>query len=246
MRTNERLDNFRRRVPRGTGFYVALSLAVVVMGLGVWGAVNHSLRNNQFQGYTEPRQTIRWEDFTTVAPITVTESETTTGIQPVVEPVQHEPDERPPVEAVRTDNLPFTGDFALPFGTNIVKDFSHGQLVRSATMGDWRVHNGVSFGGRQDQEVLAIQDGVVQSVANDPLWGWVVAVDHGHGMVARYKGLQEDSTPAVGRAVHMGEPLGLVGHVPVGAAHGVHMHLEIRVNGQVEDPLAVMNRVGER
>jgi murein DD-endopeptidase MepM/ murein hydrolase activator NlpD len=240
---NERWDNFRRRVPRGTGFYVALSLAVVVMGLGVWAAVNNNLRNNH-QGYTEPRQTIRWEDFTTVAPITVTEAETTTGVRPVVDPVQHEPDERP--AAVRSDNLPFTGEFALPFGTNIVKDFSHGELVRSVTMGDWRVHNGVSFGGQQDQQILAIQDGVVQSVANDPLWGWIVTVDHGHGVVARYKGLQENSAPAVGRAVSKAESIGQVGHVPVGAAHGVHMHLEIRVNGQIEDPLAVMNRVGNR
>lgn len=243
---SQRYDDFRRRVPRGTGFYVALSLAVVVMGLGVWAAVNHSLRNNQFQGQTEQRQTIRWEDFTTIAPITVTEPEATTAVQPVLEPMQHEPDERPPVEAVRTDNLPFIGEFALPFGTNIVKDFSHGELVRSVTMGDWRVHNGVSFGGQQDQQVLAIQDGVVQSVANDPLWGWVVTVDHGHGVVARYKGMQEDSMPAVGRSVEKSEPVGQVGHVPVGAAHGVHMHLEIRVNGQIEDPLAVMNRVGNR
>ena len=239
---NEKRPRFRRfRIPRGGGFYLALSLAVVAMGLGVWGAVNNSLRNNQFQTPTTvPRSTINWEEFVTRPLPPETEA------QPAAEPVHDEPDQRPETEAptaVRTDNMPFSGQFALPFGTNVIKDFSDGQMVRSATMGDWRVHNGVDFAGERDQEVLAIQDGTVLSVSNDPLWGVIVTIDHGHGIVARYKGLQDGSVVREGREVSKGEAIGVIGQVPSESANGsVHLHFEISVDGRIEDPLAVMNR----
>jgi len=229
-------------MPRGTGFYLALSLAVVALGLGVWGTVNSALRNNQFQQPTTPRTTINWDQFTTQPPGMI-EPDATQPL-PVVDPVQDVVDEREAEETTqaRTDNLPFTGSFALPFGTNIIKDFSGGQMVRSVTMGDWRVHNGVDFGGEREQPVLAIQDGVVQSVSTCPLWGVSMVVDHGHGILARYAGLQAGSTPREGREVRKGEPIAIIGELPIGASQGIHLHLEIRVNGEVQDPLAVMNR----
>ena len=233
---------WHRRLPRGTGFYLALSLAVVALGIGVWGTVNSALRGNQFQQPTTPRTTISWDQFTT-QPTHPAELETQP--QPVVEPVRDAVDDRETTEeptTTRSDNLPFTGNFTLPFGTNIIKDFSGGQMVRSVTMGDWRVHNGVDFGGERDQPVLAIQDGIVQSVSTCPLWGVQMEIDHGHGVVARYAGLQAGSTPREGREVRKGEPIAIIGDLPVGASQGIHLHLEIRVNGEVQDPLAVMNR----
>jgi len=235
-----------KRLPKGTGFYLALSLAVLAMGMGVWGTVNSALRNNQFQQQpTTPRTTINWDQFTTQP---TQPEDPATQTQPAVEPVRDVVDERTTEETTtqaRTDNLPFSGAFALPFGTNIVKDFSHGQMVRSASMGDWRVHNGVDFGGQRDQEVLAIQDGIVQSVSNDPLWGVIVRIDHGHGVVASYKGLQAGSAPREGREVRKGESIGVIGELPM-ANSNTQLHLQIAVNGNIEDPLAVMNRSGER
>jgi len=238
----------RWKLPRGSGFYFALCLAVIAMGLVVWGTVNSSLRGNRFQPPPTTQAPLNWQQQTT-QPI---EPET----QPVMEPVQDVPDDRAvaaaeatteATTAARTDNLPFTGDFALPFGTNIVKDFSHGQMVRNETMGDWRVHNGVDFGGQRDQEVLAIQDGIVLGVTTDPLWGVVVSIDHGHGIIARYAGLTEGSTPREGREVAKGEAIGVIGQVPSESSGGsVHLHFEITVDGVIQDPLAVMNRAGNR
>jgi len=243
MNENKPRFNLRKlKLPKGGGFYLALSLAVLALGVGVWGTVNNSLRNNPFSAPNTVRSTINWDDYVT-RPV-----EPETEIRQVAEPVRNEPDRRDTTTAApattRSDNLPFTGDFALPFGTKITKDFSNGEMVRSATMGDWRVHNGVDFAGERDQEVFAIQDGVVKSVKVDPLWGVVVTIDHGHGIVARYCGLSENSTPKEGREVKKGEALGVIGQVPVESAEGIHLHLEISVNGQVQDPLEVMNRSG--
>jgi len=118
-------------------------------------------------------------------------------------------------------------------------------MVKSATMGDWRVHNGVDFGGEPEQEVLAIQSGKVKSVKPDPLWGTVVTIDHGSGVVARYCGLSQEGVVEEGRAVEQGEPIGVIAQVPCESAEDPHLHLEITVNGKVADPLAVMNKTGE-
>ena len=238
-----------RWIPKGGGFYLALTFAVVAMGIGVWGSVNNSLRNNPFAAEITDQNTINWENY-------VTRPVMDDFTQAVNEPAKNVPDQRTEfgqqatgttavptkTTATKPENAPYTGTFTLPFGTQIVKDYSNGEMVKSATMGDWRVHNGVDFAGQADDPVKAIQSGVVKSVVVDPLWGIVATIDHGQGVVARYCGLSEGSTPKEGQHVSAGEPIGLIGPVPCESADGVHLHLEISVNGKTADPLAVMNR----
>ena len=235
-----------RFVPKGGGFYIALTLAVVAMGVGVWGSVNNSLRRNPFLSETtRPQSTIDWANYVTRP---VMEDFT----QMVNDPAQNVPDPRNTATtaiaattaeaATKPENAPYTGSFALPFGTRIIKDYSGGEMVKSATMGDWRVHNGVDFAGEQDAPVVAIQSGAVKSVAHDPLWGVVLTIDHGQGVTARYCGLAEGSTPKEGQAVGKGEQIGIIAQVPCESADGIHLHLEVLVNGRIADPLAVMNR----
>jgi len=238
-----------RWIPKGGGFYLALTFAVVAMGIGVWGSVNNSLRNNPFAEEITVQNTINWENYVTRP---VMEDIT----QAVNEPVKNVPDQRTETNqqasgtavtttkdaATKPENAPYTGTFTLPFGTQIIKDYSNGEMVKSATMGDWRVHNGVDFAGNADDPVKAIQSGTVKTVTIDPLWGIVATIDHGQGVTARYCGLSEGSTPKEGQHVSAGEPIGLIGPVPCESADGLHLHLEILVNGKTADPLAVMNR----
>lgn len=127
--------------------------------------------------------------------------------------------------------------YVLPMGNFITKDYSDGAVVYSNTMQDWRVHNGIDFGDNRGQSVLAAADGKVQSVTTDTLWGTVVTVDHGNGVVAKYCGLEKDSTPEVGAEVEKGVVLGKLGEIPVESKDGPHLHLEITVNGSRVDPL---------
>jgi murein DD-endopeptidase MepM/ murein hydrolase activator NlpD len=155
-------------------------------------------------------------------------------------------DNRTTVPATTKDlaKMPYTGEFVLPFGTKISKDYSGGEMVKSETMGDWRVHDGVDFAGSRDTDVLAIQSGTIKSVVSDPLWGVVVSIDHGNGIVARYCGLSENSTLKAGQDVEIGEPIGIIAQVPSETEEGTHLHLEILINGKTADPLAVMNKAG--
>ncbi len=243
-------ESKRFRFPKGGGFYAAVALAIIAAGVGVWGAVSNSLNS---VGYGAPSDavitapTIDWADYVTRAPLTEpTEAR-------VDNPVTNVADPREPLDAGATtappaaqkERMPYTGSFELPFGTKVSKDYSAGEMVKSKTMGDWRVHNGVDFIGAADDEVVAIQKGAVLEVGKDPLWGVVLTVDHGNGIIAKYCGLSENSTPKEGQMIEQGESIGVIAQIPSEILEGIHLHLEITVNGKVADPLAVMNKTGD-
>lgn len=214
------------------GLYTLLVLCITALGIGSYAAMRRSFSVPESettldwdnQGGTleadKPEKQITVEQ-TTVLTVGTTDEQTTVKPQ---------------------ENLPFTGKFTLPLGTDILKDYSHGEMVSSKTMGDWRVHSGIDFTGGENSQVLAIQSGTVIDVYEDELWGTVVEIDHGSTMIAKYCGLKKGSTPQKGAAVKNGEEIGSLAEIPVEAADGLHLHLEITVNGTTVDPLAAMNR----
>ncbi|MDR2647242.1 MAG: M23 family metallopeptidase [Oscillospiraceae bacterium] len=236
----EQTEKKRFKFPRGSGLYLVLCLTVIAAGVGVWGAVSNSLSSNAFSipSATDTQSTINWANYVTRP---VVQSEQAANV-----PQTNIPDDREVKASTATtqdaSKTPYTGNFSLPFGTKISKDYSNGEMVKSATMGDWRVHNGVDFEGEINGEVVAIQDGVVKSVKIDPLWGVVLTIDHGQGLLAKYCGLSENSTPNEGKEVKKGEPVGVIAQVPCESSEGVHLHFETTVNGKIADPLAVMNK----
>ena len=130
-------------------------------------------------------------------------------------------------------------DFVLPSGKKILKDYSDSVAVKSKTMDDWRVHNGVDFKAEEGDEVRAIQSGAILAVYNSSLWGTIVEIDHGAGVVARYCGLAESLKAGVNDVVEQGQVIGYVGKIPVEAADGIHLHFEILKDGAIADPLSL-------
>lgn len=141
------------------------------------------------------------------------------------------------------ENKPYSGNFALPMGTDIIKDYSNGEMVQSKTMGDWRVHNGVDFGGSAGNEVVAVGDGKIISVTDDSFWGTIVEIDHGNGMTVRYCGLKSGSCLSQGSEVKKYDKIGSLGHIPVEISDEDHLHLEVLIDGEYVDPLKALNRV---
>lgn len=131
------------------------------------------------------------------------------------------------------------GDFVFPTGKKIVKDYSNLVAVKSKTMNDWRVHNGVDFSAEEGQEVKAVQSGAVLAVYNSSLWGTIVEIDHGAGIVVRYCGLSADTTVSANDVVEAGQTIGYVSAIPVEAADGIHLHLEVTKDGAIVDPLSI-------
>lgn len=138
------------------------------------------------------------------------------------------------------DGITRAEHFSLPLAGGVDKAFSDGDMVQSKTMGDWRVHNGVDFLGTVGDQVRAVNNGVVKAVYDDILWGTVVEIDHGDGLVARYCGLGKGSTVSVGDKVKINDRIGNLGAVPVESADEVHLHFEMRQDGTAVDPMPIL------
>ena len=131
--------------------------------------------------------------------------------------------------------------YMLPMGTDIGKDYSCGVPVYSSVMGDWRTHDGVDFNGADGDCVKAIADGIVKEIKDDPLMGSTIVIDHGGSVSATYCGVETAEEIKKGVIVSQGEMLGALGAIPSEAdADYPHLHLEIRVDGEIADPLEVM------
>jgi murein DD-endopeptidase MepM/ murein hydrolase activator NlpD len=224
------------------GFYIALSLCVVAAGVTVFTIVGSpekvpdeegtsivkTTENNEKQarakatGVADDRQNTTQPPETTTAP---EEPETTTA-DPYAQ------------------NVPYKTQYVLPLSTAISKDFSNGELVFSKTTNDWRVHQGIDFSGALGSNVKAISSGAVTNVFDDSLWGKVVEINHGNGLVARYCGLASVGVKT-GDSVESGAVIGKLGEVPIEKAEVAHLHFETKLNGKYVDPLAVMNKTGE-
>ena len=167
-----------------------------------------------------------------------TQSSETTAAPPEPTPTETQPDEQAVV--AQEDGITRAEHFSLPLLSEVDKPFSGGDMVQSKTMGDWRVHNGVDFRGTVGDQVRAVNNGVVKAVYDDVLWGTVVEIDHGDGLVARYCGLGKGSTAAVGDKVKINDRIGNLGSVPVESADEVHLHFELRQDGTAVDPMPIL------
>lgn len=101
-------------------------------------------------------------------------------------------------------------------------------------------HHGVDFPISSGTEINSIADGTVitNSYAGDG-YGNYVEIEHyigGQRVVSTYGHMVEPSTLVVGEQVRKGEVIGHIGST--GRSTGPHLHLEIRVNGNLEDPAA--------
>lgn len=181
---------------------------------------------------------------------------TTTQIADVEAEVTNVPDTRPnkvivvpateitevfeeATEESTTEHKPYS--YSLPLGTDVGKDYSRGVPVYCEVMGDWRTHDGVDFNGSYGDGVKAIANGFVKEIEDDPFMGGTVVVDHGGGVVATYCGVEVSSELKRGQKVSESEKIGEVSFIPMESdAQFPHMHLEIRIDGELCDPLEVM------
>jgi murein DD-endopeptidase MepM/ murein hydrolase activator NlpD len=97
-----------------------------------------------------------------------------------------------------------------------------------------RPHEGIDIAAPMGAPVVAPAAGVVVTIAERAGYGLLLELDHGHGLVTRYGHLSRVRVRA-GQAVTRGQLLANVGSS--GLSTGPHLHYEIRVAGEVVDPL---------
>lgn len=197
---------------------------------------------------------IKSDEDASVAPPTVP----TTQNRQVDTPLEHEKDERittaksqpaapETTEAQSATNVSATQSkppeyYNLPLGTEISREYSADTPVYNEIMGDWRSHAGIDFSCAYGDGVKAVAEGRVTAVYDDTVWGTVVEMNHGGGVTSRYCGLQPQTVGCKsGDLISAGSCIGYVGEIPCENTDSTaHLHLEMRVNGKIADPLEVM------
>lgn len=125
--------------------------------------------------------------------------------------------------------------YVLPLTNTVQKPFSADAPLYSETMRDWRIHTGVDFAGELGQIVKAVAQGTVVSIEEDALWGSIITIDHGVGVISRYFGVE--ASVRVGDKTDASTPIGKLVTIPCEAVQKPHLHFEMTVDGVPVDPI---------
>ncbi len=107
------------------------------------------------------------------------------------------------------------------------------------TSGDYTIaHKGTDFKASSGTKIVAINRGVVRIARTFQVYGKVVVVDHGFGVMSFYLHLSKIKVN-VGELVEQGQLIGLSGST--GFSTGPHLHLSIRINNISIDPIKFLN-----
>lgn len=159
------------------------------------------------------------------APETTTDSSAETG----EEAVAQEPAEQ---------TVTLSDQYIWPVSGEVVVAHSVDTLIYDKTMGDWRTHAGIDISADLGEEVLAVNGGTVESIANDDLYGTTVTINHGDNLKSIYSNLASTPTVTEGQIVSAGEIIGAVGNTAI-AESGIvtHVHLRMTAEDVEVDPL---------
>lgn len=236
------------RFLNGKGFYVALGICMIAIGVSAWSAIDKA---------TTPPEDILSSDTAelTVSSDTSSADETETEVNKEQEGVEDDreasSDYTAQPESNNEDDVvselegeeisPTAGYFVYPVAGEVIKKFSSSELQYSVTFNDMRLHKGVDIKVDAGSDVKSAGDGRVLEVKNDVNLGYTVKIDHGNGMVAVYAGLDKGVLVKAEDVVTAGAKLGVLGTVNNECLDAPHLHLEFFKDGEAVDPLDYLN-----
>ena len=244
MKTDATKDKIKRLLKRN-GIYFAMGLCLLaagIVGISVTESKTPSTAENTTKSYeslTIPEVTTAKQNTGSTVEINI--DEFTTSDEPSTAAVFD--NNSPAVSEDAEDSDPVI--FYSPVSLNISKDYSMGIPVFSQTMKDYRTHNGVDFTGVRGENVKTTGKGTVVSVTKDAVWGNTVTIDHKNGITSSISGLADEALISAGAEVYEGTIIGVIGEIPIESADAAHVHLEMRANGQLVDPLEILGLAGE-
>ncbi len=127
--------------------------------------------------------------------------------------------------------------FILPVGGEISKSFNAKTPQYSETYKDWRLHLGVDIKGSVGTAVMSSGFGKVSKIYKDTMWGNVVEISHGGGIVGIYCGINGKPTVKEGDEVEAGQQIGTIDTIPCEGVEAPHLHFAMKKNDEWVDPI---------
>ena len=161
-------------------------------------------------------------------------------------PIQTEPPVTDDTPTVKPEKDWMKETLTMPVDGTVIKAHDLQSAVYSATMNDYRVHCGVDIETELGADVVAVADGVVKEVGQDPFMGMTVTVDHGDGLISVYKNLSPELNDGIkaGKEISAGDVIGTVGESAIiEIAEEPHLHFELTLKGEPIDPCELLGVV---
>ena len=200
------------------GMYFSLSVCVVAILLGSVSAIkNKNDLYNNVAVTTKAVVEIRKNQTDVTKQTTVTTQTTTNSI-------------------TQTTTSIVANHFVMPVGGKLNKEFSNQKMQYCETYGDWRLHLGIDIAAKKGSDVVSAGKGKVKKVYVDDLFGKVVVIDHGNGVVASYCGVKS-VVVSKGDVVEIGQKIAVIGDVPCEVADEIHLHFSVKKDGRLVNPI---------
>jgi len=135
-------------------------------------------------------------------------------------------------------------DLISPVAGNVIKEHSGDVPVFSITMNDYRPHIGVDIEASVGTDVLAVADGIITKIWEDPMSGNCMSVEHDGGLVSVYRNISPllPDKISAGSAVKSGQVIASVGETSLlEIAEVGHLHFELTLDGKTVDPAEYIN-----
>ena len=127
--------------------------------------------------------------------------------------------------------------FSAPVSGEIIKDYADDTLVYSNTLEEWTTHTGIDIKASKTSVVASAEEGIVESIKNDPRYGLTVTIKHGDDYKTVYSNLLTAEFVKEGEEVEKGQTIGTVGDTAsFEVADEPHLHFEIYKNGKNVNP----------
>ena len=229
----------------GKGFYIVLFLCAAVIGVSAWmmTAGNETMSDDRETFHDPQFGSARTETIIVPAQDSspVMEYDELLPAEILTEEENASVTEEESVE-VMAEEAPAAPEYVWPVSGDIDRAYHVNQLRYDATMGDWRIHDGIDIASAVGSSVFACRDGRVESIRNDDLYGTVLTIDHGDGTKSVYANLADITAVNADDFIKSGEVLGAVGDTAIcEAIQEPHLHFAMSVNGESADPLAFLN-----
>ena len=236
------------------GFYLVLALCIVGASTAAWITASNTLdsiknQNEEMTSQISSKEELEWEGNTTPEiPSSVVEVNETlkdvskslpSSTSQLVPPSSSystedlDADSISPKPAQKLEQSPYT----LPMESlAVIHPYSDGQPVKNKTLNVWRAHNAVDFKGELGCKIMAVSDGVITDIGNDPIWGSFIMINHPDGYVSMYNGVKVTSNMKKGDNISGGQKIGELSDIPGEISMGPHLHFTLKKDNNSVDP----------
>ena len=133
------------------------------------------------------------------------------------------------------NNEEFFGN--LDIKINLISPIMKGVVLQSFSLKD--NHLGLDIAGKEQEKIKAVYKGTVILSEWNPKTGYVIAIQHPNNLISFYKH-NSVNLKKIGTFVEKGEAIAIIGNTGE-LSSGPHLHFELWLNGQVQDPSKYVN-----